>query len=309
MSAPIGPNLIEAPKASPLRVTALLLGAGVCLGLAVPLGKASIAQGVSALSFVLWPSLIAGGLLAVAAALRHGAPKPLGHLVRFGLIAGLLGYAVPNTLVAWLAAQAGASFSGLAYTLPPVFTLLYLLALRVQQASLARLAAVALGLAGAGWLALARWQGGEISALAALLIIAIPAVIGLGNTYRALFLPHGVPAEWLGAAVTLGGCALLLPVWAWTEGAARWPSAQVLPFLLAQVVAASLGSALFFALQRAAEPVTMSFVGYVMALTAVVVGVAAMNEPLAWQLLPASALIAAAFALILRPPVGPAASR
>lgn len=305
MSAQTGPSVIQTARASPGRVTALLLGAGASLGLAMPLGKASIAAGVSALSFVLWPSLVAGGLLAVAAAWRHGPPGQWGNLVRFGLIAGLFGYAIPNTLVAWLSAQAGASFSGLAYTLPPVFTLLYLLALRVQRPSLARVGAVALGLVGAAWLAMARWQGGEVSALAALLIVAIPAVIGLGNTYRALFLPPGVPAEWLGAAVTLGGCALLLPVWAWREGAALSFSAQSAPFLLAQIVAASLGSALFFALQRVAEPVTMSFVGYVMALTAVVVGIGAMNEPLPWELLPASALIAAAFALILRSPAQP----
>jgi drug/metabolite transporter (DMT)-like permease len=290
------------------RLTALLLGAGVCLGLAVPLGKASIARGVTALSFVLWPSLVAGGLLAAAAAWRHGRPQRLGQLAVFGLIAGFFGYAVPNTLVAWLAAQAGASFSGLAYTLPPVFTLLYLLALRVQRASLPRLAAVAVGLMGAGWLALARWQGGEVSLFAALLIVAIPAVIGVGNTYRALWLPQGTPAEWLGAAVTLAGCALLLPVWIWREGAQISLGHGAAPLLLAQVVAASLGSALFFALQRAAEPVTMSFVGYVMALTAVVVGIAVMNEPLPWELMPASALIAAAFALIVRSPPQPAAN-
>jgi drug/metabolite transporter (DMT)-like permease len=288
------------------RVTALLLGAGVCLGLAVPLGKAAIAHGVTALSFVLWPSLVAGGLLGAAAAWRHGRPARPGQLAVFGLIAGFFGYAVPNTLVAWLAAQAGASFSGLAYTLPPVFTLLYLLALRVQRASLPRITAVAIGLIGAGWLALARWQGGQVSLVAALLIVAIPAVIGLGNTYRALWLPHGVPAEWLGAAVTLGGCALLLPVWVWREGAQISLSQGAAPLLLAQVVAASLGSALFFALQRAAEPVTMSFVGYVLALTAVSVGIAVMNEPLPWEFLPASVLIASAFALIVRSPPQPA---
>jgi len=302
-----GQSVIPTQHTSVWRVTALLLGAGVCLGLAVPLGKASIACGVTPLSFVLWPSLVAGGLLAAAAVWRHGRPQRLGQLAVFGLIAGFFGYAVPNTLVAWLAAQAGASFSGLAFTLPPVFTLLYLLALRVQRASVPRLAAVAVGLMGAGWLALARWQGGEVSLLAALLIVAIPAVIGLGNTYRALWLPQGIPAEWLGAAVTLGGCALLLPVWIWREGAQISLGQGAAPLLLAQVVAASLGSALFFALQRAAEPVTMSFVGYVMALTAVVVGIAVMNEPLPWELMPASALIAAAFALIVRSPPQPAA--
>jgi drug/metabolite transporter (DMT)-like permease len=272
------------------------------MGLAMPLGKAAITRGVTPLGFVVFPALASGLLLMALAWARHGAPRRWRELAVFGLTAGLLGQAILNTLVAWLSATAGASFSGLAYTLPPVFTLIYLLLLRQQQASAARLGAVALGLSGALWLAMLRLGSGDLSATSAALLFAIPAVIGAGNVYRALRLPPGVPAEWLGAALTLGAFVLLLPLWLWREaGAFQWSTAG-LPYLGAQVLAAGTGAVLFFKLQREAEPVTMSFVGYVMALTAVLVGAVVLGETLPWQLLPCSALIAGALALILKSP-------
>lgn len=288
---------------NPLRIALLLLGAGVSMGLAMPLGKAAIQRGLTPLAFVLWPALVSGLLLALIAWWRHGPPVQTAKLIVFGLIAGLLGNALPNTLVAWLSAAAGSSFSGLAYTLPPVFTLLYLLVLRVQQLNMQRVLAVTLGLVGAAWLAMARFQGGQLSWAAALLLLAIPAVVGAGNVYRALRLPREESIEWLGAALTLGAFALLLPMWLWREAASTTMPSPALPFLAAQVGAAAVGALLFFALQRAAEPVTMSFVGYVMALTAIVVGAVAMGEQLPWQLVPAGALIGTAFWLIARTPV------
>jgi drug/metabolite transporter (DMT)-like permease len=67
-----------------------------------------------------------------------------------------------------------------------------------------------------------------------------------------------------------------------------------------QVLAAAAGLTLFFQLQLRSEPVTMSFVGYVIALTAVLSGALLLGERLPLQLLPAALLIALGFWLIQR---------
>ncbi|MBC7991174.1 MAG: DMT family transporter [Luteimonas sp.] len=284
-----------------LKTWAVLGATGVAMGLAMPLGKLAVNHGVAPLTFVMVPALISGVLLAGLAWWRHGPPADLHEFWRFGLVAGLLGNAVPNTLTAWLSGDAGASFSAIAFTLPPVFTLGLMLVLGWERASVTRGAAVTLGLAGALWLAASRLTGGDLSVAGAVALFVIPASLGAGNVYRARWLPVGLPAEWLGAAMSLGAFTLLLPVWIWSPGAYASFDAAGWPFLAAQVAASTVGAVLFFHLQRRAEPVLMSFLGYAMALTAVLAGAFLLGERLTWQLLPAGLLIMAGFWLLQRP--------
>lgn len=291
-------DILPAPRRTPWG---LLAATGLALGAALPLGKQAVAAGVGPLSFVLLPALATGALLAALAAWRHGRPSQPGRLLRFGLVAGLLGQAVPNTLAAWLAAQAGASFSAVAFTLPPVATLLLRVALGHERLHLQRLAAVGLGLAGAAGLAAARGAEGALTAAGAAALFLIPLSIGAGNVYRARHLPPGVAPEWLGAALSLGVGLLLAPLWWAAPPGVAGLDAAGLPYLLAQVVVGTLAVLLFFRLQQRAEPVTMSFVGYALALAGVLFGALLLDEALPWQLAPAAALIAAGFWLVQRP--------
>jgi drug/metabolite transporter (DMT)-like permease len=286
-------------------VWGLLVATGGALGMAMPLGKLAVAHGMAPLSFVLFPALAAGLLLATLAALRFGPPARQARLLAFGLVSGFLGNALPNTMTAWLSAQAGASFAGLAYTLPPVFTLMLMLLFRLEKPQGMRLLAVALGLAGAFWLVSTRVSGGTLALAGALALLAIPAAIGAGNVYRARFMPRDVPALWLGAALSLGAFTFLLPVWVWGPMGLSAVSLAGLPYLAVQTFSAATGAVLFFELQSRAEPVTMSFVGYAIALTAVLAGALVLDETLPAQLLPAAALIVAGFWLIQRQPAQP----
>jgi len=283
-------------------------GTGLFLGLGLPLAKAAAQHGVSAMDFALWPTLAAGVLLAVLAFVRHGAPAWTGPLLRFAFVAGLLGHAAPMTLVFWLSAHAGAGFAALAFTLPPVFTLGIALALRLQRADVARVAAVAIGLAGALLLATARGGSYHVSLAGMLGLLAVPALIGAGNVYRSLRLPRDVPGEWLGALTLLASSALLLAGRAVAGGGAADVAAGALPVLGAQVFALAAGYACYFALQRRAEPVLFSFMGYVMMATGVAAGMAAFGERPAWTTVPALALIGAALALMMRAAAPPRAA-
>ena len=284
---------------SGLRWT-LLGAAGAAMGAALPLGKLAASDGVGPVAFVLASVLASGVLLALLAAWRHGLPARPSRLAGFGTVSGLLGVAAPNTMAAWLSAEVGASFAALAYTLPPLLTLAAAIAIGMEPARWTRIGSIALGLAGALWLALARLDAGGVAPGAALALLGIPAALAAGNLYRDRFLPPGVPAEWLGAAMALGASALLLPVWATSPPAMGAWAVEGLPWVGLQVLAAAAGSLALFELQRRATAVVMSFLGYAVAVAGVLFGALLLDEALPWQLAPAAALIGAGFWLVQR---------
>lgn len=294
---------------NPRPVWPVLLGTGVLLGLGIPLSKLAAAEGAQALAFTLWPTALAGALLALLAARRHGVPAWSPALLRFGAIAGLLGHALPMSALFWLSAHAGAGFAALAFTLPPVFTLAIGLLLGLERWRWLRLAAVAVGLAGALLLVAGRGGSFEASSAAVAVLLVIPALIGAGNVYRAQRLPAGVPGGWLGALMLLSSSLALAAIGLLGDAALLPSSAAAWGWLAAQAVALVGGYLLYFELQRRAEPVTFSFMGYVVMLTGVAAGTGLFGERLPPSTWPALALIVAALWLIQRAGRAPAVQR
>jgi drug/metabolite transporter (DMT)-like permease len=279
----------------------LLLGTGVLFGLGLPLSQLGAREGVDVLAFAVWPTAAAALALAALGRLRHGPLKLSLGLLRFGLLAGMFGHAVPAAAGYWLARETGAGFAALAYTMPPVLTLALALMLRLEAPVARRIGAVALGLAGALLLVAGRGAALDVKPFAIALLLLIPVSIAGANVYRALHLPKAVPAEWLAALMLSSSAGVLaasgalhgnlsLPLRA---GALGWPALQAVAMLAAYLM--------FFALQRRAEPVTTSFVGYVSMITGTAVGAAAFGERLPAIAWPALALIVGSMWLLKRP--------
>ncbi len=261
--------------------------------------------GVSAIAFTLWPTALAVVMLGLIALWRSGPIALTKERLRFALVAGLLGHALPMSAVFWLSARAGAGFASLAFTLPPVFTLLVALLVRVERFSALRALAVLLGLIGALVLVggTGRLQGvseASVSLVELALVIAIPASIGAANVYRARRTPPGLSGEWM-AALILGSSLLFLLLVGTVSKAISVPlNAAAMSWLVLQAAALIAGYIFYFELQKRAEPVTFSFMGYVMTITGVVLGAIAFGEALAWFIAPAVAMIVAALWLIQR---------
>ncbi len=277
----------------------VLVGTGVFLGLGMPLAKAAAAEQVSALAFAFWPTVAAGLVLIALGRLRHGSPPLTVADLRFGAIAGLFGHALPMSAAYWLSAEAGAGFTALAFTLPPVFTLAITLLIGIERPLRRRIGAVAIGLTGAVLFVVGRGTVGTTDTLAALwLVVAIPAVIAAANVYRSLRLPRGLAAEWL-SGITLLSSSLMLAVFGLAAGDMDVPlDASAIAWLTLQALALVAGYILYFLLQQRAEPVTFSFMGYVVMATGVAIGTAAFGERLPWTTAPALALIGAALWLM-----------
>ncbi len=273
----------------------VLIGTGFFLGLGMPLAKAAAAEQVGALAFALWPTAAAALLLMALGRWRHGPPALTAAHLRFGAIAGLFGHALPMSAAYWLSAEAGAGFTALAFTLPPVFTLTITLMLGLERPLAARLAGVAAGLAGA--LLLVMGRGGlpaDASTAALWLVVAIPAVIAATNVYRAVRLPPGLAVEWLSGLTLLSSAAMLGGVGLVTGGLSVPAQPAAASWLVLQAAALVAGYLLYFLLQQRAEPVTFSFMGYVVMATGVGIGTLVFGERLPWTTLPALALIATA---------------
>jgi drug/metabolite transporter (DMT)-like permease len=282
----------------------LLLGAGVLFGLGLPLSQLGARHGIDLAAFALWPTLVAALGLATLGWLRHGPLKIDARLLKFGLLAGTFGHAVPASAGYWLARETGAAFAALAYTLPPVLTLGLSLLLRLEQPVARRVGAVALGLAGALLLVAGHGAALDVGLLAIAILLLIPLSIAAANVYRGRHLPKAVPAEWL-AALMLFSSAAVLAASSSLHGSLAVPlrlDAIVWPAL--QAIAMIAGYLLFFALQRKAEPVTVSFVGYVSMTTGTAVGAIGFGEGLSAVVWPALALIVGSMWLLKRPASG-----
>lgn len=279
-----------------------LLGTGLTLGLGAPIARAAASVGLGPLAFAMWPTLIAGGVLAWLGFLRHGLPVEATRLARFSAIAGLLGHALPMTALFWLSSHAGAGFASLSLALPPVFTLLIALAMGQERWAWPRIAAVALGLCGALLMLTGRGGSYEATPLVIAIALAIPASIGAGNIYRSVRLPAGMPGEWLAGGTLLASASLLAVVGTLSAGLGVPAEPRVFAWLGLQVVVLVAGYLFYFALQRRADPVTFSFIGYVMMLAGVAAGTLLLRERLAWTVWPAMGLVLAALALLAAAP-------
>ena len=158
--------------------------------------------------------------------------------------------------------------------------------------------AVAVGLSGALLLAWGRSGDGATTALALALVLAIPASIGAANVYRSLHLPPGTVGPWLAAATLLSSSFMLLLAGLFVPGLETPLRAAAIGWLALQALVLVLGYQLYFALQRQAEPVTFSFMGYVSMLTGVVAGTLVFGEQLHWSTGPSALLILAALLLM-----------
>lgn len=283
------------------RLWLLFLGTGTTLGLGTPIAKAAAHDGVGAIAFALWPTLAAGLLLGAIGLLRQGRPTDLPRLVRFGSVAGLFGYALPMSAVFWLSSHAGAGFASLTLVLPPVFTLLVTLLLGLERFALRRGIAIAIGMSGA--LLMLAGRGGSFDATPALLAVAlaIPVSIGATNVYRSRRMPPGASGEWMASSTLLAASSMLALTGLVLDNFAPPLTAPALGWLALQTGLLAVGYLFYFALQRRAEPVTFSFIGYVMMLPAVAIGTFAFGERLPWTAWPAAALVFAALLLLQSP--------
>ncbi|NMO21270.1 EamA family transporter [Pyxidicoccus fallax] len=287
----------------PLRDAPLLLliTTGVLLGSMLPMSRVARAEGWSPLAFAFWPALGSGLALVLMGGRSTTPPASARPLLRYGLIAGVLSVAVPNSVTFVVMQHLGTSLTSLMYTLPPLFTYAFAWGLGIERYRPLRLAGILVGLVGAAMLVLGRYSAGTGSMWWLGLALCTPISIAMGNVYRKLSMPAGVSSGVLAGGMLLGGALALLPLLVMHEGALVL-SASAWGVILAQCVFTSLGYRVYFHFQRVADPVYFSQFGYVLSATGVLSGLLFFHERLMAPTVVAMGIIVAGIALVnMRP--------
>lgn len=97
----------------------LLLANGFLIALMLALAKAATSQGMPAVTYAFWQTLIAGAVLLLCSQKRRSLLER--RLTRYFLISGLTGIAIPNVIGFYLVTKLGAGFTGIMYALPNLY--------------------------------------------------------------------------------------------------------------------------------------------------------------------------------------------
>ncbi len=258
----------------------LLLVTGVLIGFNFPLGKIAGDAGISP---VLWAMVVSLGvcvMLLPVLVLKRRLSLPKGRMIRYVVISALISFVIPNILLFSVIPHAGSGFTGLIFSLSPVFTLALAAFFGLKTPGWIGVLGIATGLIGAAIVSITR--GSEPEAPAAFWIIAtaiIPMFLACGNIYRTMDWPKNalpdVLAFWSHGFSVVVFVAILLV----TQGTipvtelTREPAAA-----LAQAFVAGLMFPVYFRLQQKGGPVLLSQIGYIAAAVGLVAATVFLGE-------------------------------
>ncbi|MDO6422453.1 DMT family transporter [Saccharophagus degradans] len=263
----------KSPISEEVLTWGLLLLNGLLISLMLALAKTATSQGLPAASYAFWQTLIAGTLLLV---FSGGQKKHFSRqLTRYFIVSGLTGIAIPNLIAFYLVTRLGAGFTGIMYALPPLFTFLLALILRLEKPVWTRFAGLGIAVLACSWIVSQRHaEMGLVSPVWFGLGLLIPLMLSIGNLYRSIAWPkHAKPTTL--AAGTLLTSSLALAVFAGSTGTELLPDlfdSNMFLILALQGGLTALTYLCAFELQKRSNPVFYSQLGVVAALFGLMIG-------------------------------------
>jgi drug/metabolite transporter (DMT)-like permease len=263
--------------------------------------------------FVTLRLLTAAVLLIGFLAAREGAREAIaqvGGAWREGLVFGVINGALPFTLIAWGEKHIDSGIAAIANASVPIFVSLLAVKFRPSERSRGlKLLGIILGLAGVGVLAGVHPQGGWWSVTGTLAVVLASFSYAAGGLYGQHALGR-VPGPVVATASMLYGGLILLPfaLFQLPDHAPGWKSIGSLLGLA--VAGTAVAQLILFRVLRLFGAAKLSFVTYLLPVTALIYGALILNEPLRASALGGLGLILGGIALgsgVWRPVRGPAA--
>jgi drug/metabolite transporter (DMT)-like permease len=258
----------------------LLLLTGLFLGLTFPLGKMASNAGVSP---IVWAWLISAGSGVCLFGLHAMSKRLLSlqpHFVIFYICASVVSLVLPNILTFTVIPKLGAGFTGLLFTLSPVFTLAISSVWNVRVPNTLGIVGITLGFLGAG---IVGWTKGDITQPASLFWVGvglcIPLSLAIGNVYRTLAWPAGAQPLELAVGSNLSA-GLILTLIILIHPGVELPGKLLTidEIAILAVLASTAMFTLFFRLQEVGGPTYLSQIGYVAAAVALFSGTVFLSE-------------------------------
>lgn len=264
---------------------------GLTFGTSIAMAKLGAQHNLSPVSLVFWQMLGAGILLGITATLKGQPPKLIPRHIRYYVIAGILGNAIPTTLSFVAASKIGAGLTGLVYPLSPIFTYAFAVLFKMDKPRKIKIAGLAIGLFGAMIIIVSPLisQGSDaydhISIPWLATTFTVPIFLACGNIYRSRDWPPNTGSLPLAAGMLVTTSLLLIPVLIFTD-TFRLPDFSGSPadwVILTNTVLTFIGFIMYFELQRIAGPVYFSQISYFITITTMAIGVFLFGEVLDWS--------------------------
>ncbi|HKK29204.1 MAG TPA: DMT family transporter [Alphaproteobacteria bacterium] len=259
---------------------AFLLLLGLIWGLSNMLTKLAL-EGIDTFAFTFWQATLAFGILAALAAIRKLRPPMDRQHLRYYVVNGLLGLALPGLNIAIVVQHIPAGLLSAIVSTAALFTYMLALAIGQERYHPLRALGVLIGLAGALLILLPRTSlPSSDMAQWVLLALLTPFLYGVNGVFAGRFMPKGTDAAVMasGLLATTGILYLLLMV-SMGEATVPWPPVWPSTYAMyALALGASIAYVVYFRLIRLAGSVYMSQVGYLVVAVGVVAGMIVFDE-------------------------------
>lgn len=280
MTTPRSPLAPVSPPSALLPAT-ILIALGVLWGGATIIVKFVGMNGVPALGYAFWQTFGAGCLLLVVGAARRR-PLPLTprHL-RYYLVMGWVGSAIPTTNMFYVLSKIPAGVMALVLATVPLLTYVVALGARAESFDLRRAIGIGLGFAGALLIVLPKGSlpSAEMAPFVALGFLS-PVCFAITAVYAAQHRPPATDSLGLATGMMFASSLVLLPA-ALATGTfhALWAQLDLVNgLILVHIAIAALTFMAYFILLRLAGPVYFSQVAYIVTLAGVAGGMVIFGE-------------------------------
>lgn len=252
----------------------LLLITGFFLGLTFPLGKLASEASIPPL---VWAWLIAAGaslVLSVIHRFMGGKVNLRREYIQYFLLSSVCSLVLPNVLIFTVIPHLGSGFTGILFTLTPIFTLAFSSIWQVRIPPMLGMMGIAVGFTGAVIVTLTRGEVGQAASINWILAgLCIPVSLAIGNVYRTIAWPKEAHPMELAIGSNFSAAILLLLLIIIFSQTAEMPSLlSIKGWALVQIVVSAAMFSVFFRLQQIGGPSYLSQISYVAAGVALLTG-------------------------------------
>ena len=187
---------------------------------------------------------------------------------------------VPNILIFTVIPKLGSGFTGILFTLSPIFTLAFSSLWEVKKPNQLGLLGIAIGFLGAIIVTLTRGEVNQPAGFIWVIIgLCIPVSLAIGNVYRTVAWPiNGKPLELATGSNLMAAFVLLIVVIFVSDVTRILDLFSIKDIALIQVVGSVAMFSIFFRLQQVGGPTYLSQIGYIAAGVALLSGTLFLNE-------------------------------
>ena len=194
---------------------AMLIVAACGYSMTFSLNRIAVTEGIPVFPFVFWQGLGAGVLALIAGLALGQLPSLKLAYLRFYLLFGFIGLALPYTLLAVAAPKVPAGAVALTLTMSPILTYAFSVLFRLERVRLLRVVGILLGLAGI-LLVLVPSTSLPEPGMAPWLLLAFgaPVCYASGTVAVAIMRPEGSKPIPLTCGISFASALMMLPVMA-----------------------------------------------------------------------------------------------